>query len=531
MTFENQGRGAADSPELTDSAGLEEMTATNDEEQIQREANDHRLAQAINYLAQEGGSDSPATFMDRVDRIDNSLLLPLTQQGRNFDVKLFNRVLDMVSQAQLDFDKAAQGDSSEEDSSSISDGEFSMPEGVQGPPKYHTPSAPEALYRKTEKPVAKRRERVPNEHMYKYGGPENEVETWYKNYPASLPFPETFQLADWESIKMDYDLSESVKHMKAKGKIVETHVPFDHPALQRYKTLPSYESGSHFKLPKPSAIVDKEVNRLGTPESLAKVVQKLNQNNDEVNAEGQYRYAPRIFLEKFTVGTQVDPTTIRHAVNTTPTKLRTSTIGSNSQRDPANTTRKGPASRTPRQPILKPSTTAISQACEGDISRSSTKHTDLAPPTSRVRAISPVVRKIERERATSLERSPRRKSGVSTAPPSPDSPTKKAAVHKQPVTEKRPGHRAVEPTASVPSKLQSVPESINVATPKNTTKTPIKRKRSVSEQDYVDDNKRPKSNKSSVPKSSVKTRAQGTPNKPIPSVPEETDEDHVTEAF
>jgi hypothetical protein len=321
MTFKNQDRGAADSPELINIADLEEITSTSKEEPTQREANDRRLAQAISYLVKEGGSDSPATFMDRVDRIDNSLLLPLTQQGRNFDIKLFNRVLDMVSEAQLDFDKAAQEESSEEDSPSMSNRKSPMPESVEEPREYYMPYAAEALYRKgdgldephskphmpvpaTKGPTAERGDDVPSERVFKYGGPDNEVESWYRDYPASLPFPETFQLAHWESLKINYDISESGRQMKAEGQIVETNVSFDHPALQQYKTLPPYESGSRFKLPNPSAIVEEEVNRLGTQESLEKVVQDLNRSSDEVNAEGKYRYTPRIFLEKFTVGAQ-----------------------------------------------------------------------------------------------------------------------------------------------------------------------------------------------------------------------------------
>ncbi|CAN9238455.1 unnamed protein product [Alternaria alternata] len=506
MTFKNQDRGAADSPGFIDIADLQEIISTSKEEPTQRETNDRRLAQAINYLVKEGGSDSPATSMDRVDRIDNSLLLPLTQQGRNFDIKLFNRVLDMVSQAQLDFDKAAQEDSSEEDLPSMSNGESSMPESTEEPREYYTPSAAEALYRKgdsldephfkphmpvpaTKGPAAERGDDVPSERVFKYGGPDNEVESWYKDYPASLPFPETFQLAHWESLKINYDISESGRQMKAEGQIVETNVSFDHPALQQYKTLPPYESGSRFKLPKPSAMVEEEVNRLGTQKSLEKVVQDLNRSSDEVNAEGKYRYTPRIFLEKFTVGAQ----------------------GNISQRGSANTTRKGPAVRTPTKQTSKHP-------------QSSTKHTNLVPPTSRAQTTSPVVRKINRERATSLERSPRRQSGVSTVPPSPDSPTKKIAVHPQVVIEKRVSDRPKKPATPVSSKPQIAPDSINFVTQKGTTKKLTKRKRSISEQDYTADHKRPKPVNPSVLRSSVRTRAQATSDRPVPFVAEESDE-------
>ncbi|CAN9132743.1 unnamed protein product [Alternaria alternata] len=184
MTFKNQDRGAADSPGFIDIADLQEIISTSKEEPTQRETRRS----------------------------------PTSSGGRNFDIKLFNRVLDMVSEAQLDFDKAAQEDSSEEDSPSMSNGELPMPESAEESREYYTPSAAEALYRKgdsldephfkphmpvpaTKGPAAERGEDVPSERVFKYGGPDNEVESWYKDYPASLPFAETFQLAHWENLQ------------------------------------------------------------------------------------------------------------------------------------------------------------------------------------------------------------------------------------------------------------------------------------------------------------------------------------------
>lgn len=577
MTSRNQGRGAADSPELIDILALEEITSTSEDKPTPRETNDHRLAQAINYLDEEGGHDSPATFMDRVDRIDNSLLLPLSQQELNFDIDLFNRVRNMVRQTQLDFDEAAQGSLSEEnslqeDSSSTLNRESSIPESAEELPGCYTPSAAEALYRNgegpdaprfkphrsipaTKNPAAEKEEDIRSEHMFEYGPPNNKVECWYKNYPASLPFPETFQLARWESLKIDYDLSESVKPMKAEGKVVETNVPFDHPTLEQDKSLSPYESGSRFKLPKPGAAVRKKIDLLGTPRRLAEVVETPKRTNDGVK-DGKFQYTPRAFLETLTVGDQgkqcilsqqvrtnsnlVDPTTIRHAVNTTPTKSRTDTISSSVLRDVSNTTQKNPLVKPPTKPIYKPPPSATSQAYENDSvlmdeplgladentysaarathvvynnlykakehARSSKKHANLVPPASRARTTSPLVRKINRERATSLERSPRRQSGISTAPPSPDTPTRETAVQPQVVIGKFPCSRPPKSPAPVLSKSQPVPELISVITPKSTAKRFTKRKRNISEQNCTHD---PKHSKPITPSTSkvTKTRA------------------------
>ena len=109
-------------------------------------------------------------------------------------------------------------------------------------------------------------------------------------------------------------------------------------------------------------------------------------------------------------------------------------------------------------------------------------------------------------------------------PPSPDSPTKEIAVHPQVVIEKRVSDRPKKPAAPVSSKLQIAPDSINFVTQKGTTKKLTKRKRSISERDYTVDHKRSKPVNPSVPRSSVRTRAQGTSDRPIPFVAEESDE-------
>ena len=122
-------------------------------------------------------------------------------------------------------------------------------------------------------------------------------------------------------------------------------------------------------------------------------------------------------------------------------------------------------------------------------------------------------------------------------PPSPDSPTKEIAVHPQVVIEKRVSDRTQNSAASVSSKSQTAPDSISFATQKGTTKKLTKRKRSISEQDYGVDHKRSKPVNPSVPRSSVRTRAQAISDRPVPFVAEESNqlddvgEGDITEAL
>ncbi|KAI4713443.1 hypothetical protein J4E89_002423 [Alternaria sp. Ai002NY15] len=297
------------SPDHMDISAFENVPPVSEEEPTQREINDRRLAQAIRYLDNEGGDDTDSTYMNHVGRIDEDLLQRLPPQERNFDDQLYERAQAMIRQARLEYEEEV----AREDSSSSLGGDSPTSMIIEEASESDTPSATQALYRRGDTPdepqamppkqVPAAETKVRREERFKYGGPNNEPEKWHKNYPASLPFPETFQMAHWESLKIDFDLSESGRKMKAEGKIVETNIPFDRPELEQYKNLPVYESGSRFKLPIASAEVQEEISKLGTPGSLEEVVEEMNQNDDKVRA-GNYKYAPRVFLHKFSAGTQ-----------------------------------------------------------------------------------------------------------------------------------------------------------------------------------------------------------------------------------
>jgi hypothetical protein len=219
-------------------------------------------------------------------------------------------------------------------------------------------------------------------------------------------------------------------------------------------------------------------------------------------------------------------------VNTTPIKSRTGAIGSSLQRGRANTVQKTLATKVPTKQIAKNLHLHTQEGLEnamvlsnelvrlpdehahakGDKLRAAesaarvarekvreaeetlrlAKQANLAKGVVQPQTTSPVARKLGRGRAASLERSPRRQSGISTATPSPASPPK-SAIHPKVVIEKRPSSRPPKPTQAIPPKPQPILDPTSIAAPKSTSKKQTKRKRSLSGQNYTPDTKHPKS--------------------------------------
>jgi hypothetical protein len=277
----------------------EEIHPIGDNEPAEQEANNRRLTQAINYLQQDGGDDSPRTFMDRVNRINETLLRQLPQHGEAFDRNLYRRVRVLVLDAQRDFRDAAARDTP-------------MHDVDDAPVQYYVPTpANEALYREGSSspsprpgpsslpkqrssdpapPHPRSVEDVRRERVFKYGGPNNVPEKWHRDFPAILPFPETHVMADWESHKINYDIS------RPKGESgVETDIPLNHPQLSPSLALQHYESGSRFKLPTVNKSDQDLVNDYGG-HSIKHRVSKFYCK--------EAKYSPFVFLEKFGIGVQ-----------------------------------------------------------------------------------------------------------------------------------------------------------------------------------------------------------------------------------
>ncbi|KAI2477592.1 DUF390 domain containing protein [Pyrenophora tritici-repentis] len=523
----------------------EDSISLSDEQPTQRQLNDRRLAQAINYIAEEGGDDSPGTFINRVDAIDEALLQRLSQQGRKYDPALYRRAQALVQEVQHEFEEAAQ----EPSSPSLNSLDSSMLGSEDEFPEYHTPSAVDALYREGEESdetpkdarpsVPDKQNKVELERTFKYGGPGNDPELWLKTIPAALHFPETFQMAHWESLKIDADLLESNKRLKAQGNIVETNVPYDHPHLERYKRLSKYDSGSRFKLPVAPIEIQISISKLGTSRNVAKVVEQFSKGT---NAKELIKkdYVPRIFLDEIVVGSQ-GPTEIRRAVNTTPTKPRNPSVGNSVSTDPIKTTQsigKPTGAKLPKTPVplikhrqkeadyaneeaqkAKERREALSKKAQEAREAARLAKQEAIKAAERAHEIqkavalmgTPVVRRIDRTRTEAIEASGRRQSGISTGPTTPNSPKKPLTSGKAPTTSpqatvspKRPRGR---PPKSPVTASTTKPAVVPTTTP---VKTPVKPKRklSIGAKPYTPEPKKPKVTNpatSSVPGSGNKT--------------------------
>lgn len=99
---------------------------------------------------------------------------------------------------------------------------------------------------------------------------------------------------------------------------------------------------------------------------------------------------------------------------------------------------------------------------------------------------SPVSRRINRERETSLEKSPRRQSGVSTAPPSAETTPTTDVV---PIEDSNDAPRSESPAVDM---SQFVHTPAGVTTPKPSSSRTVRRKRSIGDEAYTPESKRSK---------------------------------------
>lgn len=343
MAFRHDLRAATQTPELILSDS-EEFDYSSEDEKTEREQVDHLLKQAHHYVITEGGNDSPTTYMECIQRIDRFLLREITEYDYDCDRKLYRAVKQKVDHVQREFEDAIDADSSICDYNE-------MPE--------YTAAAEGTLYRMDSSPAtpeapSTRRMTKPTtednlERTYLYGGPDNQPECWYNKAAASLPFPETIRMADWESLRIHWDLA-TTGNMERIEPATFNGVSFRDPLLAHHDSLAQYESGSRFKLPaiQPSDMTN--VNSQCTPDKLHKAIEAFSQSDDTKKRDGEYKYAPRIFLERLNVGYQTSPQgrksrlrrphyeketkhtivieELRSVVNITPIRPRASSSGS-----------------------------------------------------------------------------------------------------------------------------------------------------------------------------------------------------------
>ncbi|XP_014561099.1 hypothetical protein COCVIDRAFT_87176 [Bipolaris victoriae FI3] len=514
---------ADDLSDLSSPSSPTQTASMSDSEEPSSKEINRRLAQALDYLDEQGGDDSPTIYMERVNRIDKYLVQQLPQQGIKFDNALYQHLRDTVRQEVEAYDAAKQSARTVvENEESLLESRSDLSPGQQS--HCHSESVTHALHREDEQihdPVTgplrkdeKTQETVQTKRMFRYGGPSSDAEVWHRKFPAILPFPETHQLAYWESLKIAFDLDESVKKQKAEGSVVETNVSFDHPALDQYKSLGLYESGSRFKLPTPKKEIEEEIRRLCTVDQIAKAVEEFN--TGEGKDESGKKYAPRIFLHKLSVQQKDGPTDIRRAVNASPTKPRQRLVRSDSSSVAEATpiVVQTPTKLSSGKPLASlPRTRENRVAIANDLVRMAREEAEAAEKMARAArekarkatldalkiadqangkltsdncVSSPVSRRINREREMSLEKSPRRQSGVSTAPPSAETTPTTDVV---PIEESDDAPRSESPAVDM---SQFVHTPADVTTPKPSSSRTVRRKRSIGDEAYTPESKRSK---------------------------------------
>ncbi|KAL5118396.1 hypothetical protein ACEQ8H_003746 [Pleosporales sp. CAS-2024a] len=459
MTFEYDFSSSAEKyPDLIHGSDSDSLQSIGDEESTRKQDNNRLLAQAVEYLEEEGGDDSLATYMERVDSIDEMLVHQLPRHGLVCDPQLYRRVGALVAGVRRDFDNAAEYDSLGTESDDGDDDDALYQADSQSPSPTPAPTA--------RPPFVK--QHVERERHFAYGA-DTEPEYWYRDYPASLPFPETFMMEHWESIKMDFDLNRSKDAATA-----ETIVRLDTPQMKRYFNLPLYESGSRFTLPKVSDEEREAVSRIGTVLRVREVANKFNEVDQTEG--GINDYAPRLFLNKLEVREQWTPEQLRKAINESPLRSRAP------PRPPVpSAARETPASSSRSSPAFRRISREVRQVEKGD--------TPDRPETFSTR---PKATPAPTLSSSAPQRTPLVHGATSRTRPKPKSIAAPASTTRPAATQvaipaKKPRGR---PLLTSPKPVQAVARAVAMSSP--SSPMPFKRKPSVGSQPYT------------TPKSSIK---------------------------
>lgn len=308
MAARQQYRSLTYTPEL--SLSDTEDSYSSDEEMPDRDETDQLLRQAHHYVITEGGKDSPTTYMKRIHRINESLIQEISIHDYDCDPKLFRRVKQKIDHVLREFEDAVDVDSSLYDYSDSRE--------------YYTAAAEEGLYRIASSPVTPEDPSVRRtaklgryndvERTYLYGSPGNHPESWYKKAAALLPFPETIRMANWESLRIHWDLVNT-GNMEKTEPVTGNAVSFNDARLAHHNQLAQHESGSRFKLPESNPVDMTKVNEFGTVNELRKAVDAFYQGDDSKRESGDYKYAPRVFLERLDMDQQNSPA-VRKSIST-----------------------------------------------------------------------------------------------------------------------------------------------------------------------------------------------------------------------
>lgn len=246
------------SPDLSIRSSFSQ-TPTSDGEPSLQEINDSRLIQALNYLNNEGGDDSPASYIQRMLRINHYLVQRLPRQGNDFDIMLYQNLRATIREEFEAFNQAAQYAPM-----TVLDSVDFIPESAchgspEQFPEHHSTSSTRALYRRDEEPrrsVAKRpkpRQKTPGKAQHKSEAkrvvPSGNTKIW-PSFPTILSFPATGEA--------------------------------------EYRNLPLCGSRSQLRLPALPKEVEEEIKWWCTDEEIAKVVEVFKRDNEELKSVKDY---------------------------------------------------------------------------------------------------------------------------------------------------------------------------------------------------------------------------------------------------
>lgn len=275
---------------------------SSDEEEmlLTREKLDRWLRGAHHYVITEGGKDSESIYAQRIHHINRNIQ-EISSYRYDCDQNLYRHVKQKIDHVLREYEDFMGVDLGVEDD----EGSDSVDVVAKEPPDSSpvTPTATSAL--DTLERTGKKDHDF--KRTYYYGGLNEQPEIWYQKAPASLPFPETFRMAEWESLRMDWDIYNT-GDMKNSEPVTSNGVSFHDPRIIHHDNRPRFETGSKYKLPAVNSVDMAKVADYATVDRLHKVVDIFNQHDDTKNAGGDFKYAPRVSLERLEVGFQIQAT-------------------------------------------------------------------------------------------------------------------------------------------------------------------------------------------------------------------------------
>lgn len=251
----------------------------------EREQTNYLLRQAHHYVITEGDNDTPATYIDCIQRIDRALLQEIVEQGYDCDPKLYRRVRQKVDHVQREFEDAVDADFSLYDYGELS-GCYSALTGESLSRMDVSPATPGFP---SARPGTRLNAKNEAEGTYSYGGPTSQPAHWRKSCSSSLPSPEIVCMTDWKSLWTHYD--PATGNQDDKDPATSIGVGLKSHRITHQSRLAQYDSGSRFEL---STVNRSDVvnnNKMSTVNKLHEAFDVFNQGESFEKINGQYKHA------------------------------------------------------------------------------------------------------------------------------------------------------------------------------------------------------------------------------------------------